>query len=150
MAKIHYEADGEIPAERFIAALTDFSDRRPELWPNLDTKFFRLFERGDTWAEVQEGTDVLGGVWGRERYDWSEPGRVTLTLLESPDFRPGTVIDYHVNDRPGGRCHVAVDFQRIAASPRGRFVGAVVQLTGVGRFSKDLREALARLALSSG
>jgi hypothetical protein len=150
MAKIHYEADGEIPAERFIAALTDFSERRPELWPNLDTKFFRLFERGDTWAEVQEGTDVLGGVWGRERYDWSEPGRVTLTLLESPDFRPGTVIDYHVNDRPGGGCHVAVDFQRIAASPRGRFVGAVVQLSGVGRFSKDLRETLARLALSSG
>jgi hypothetical protein len=149
MAKIHYEADGEIPAERFIAALTDFSDRRPELWPNLDTKFFRLFERGDTWAEVQEGTDVLGGVWGRERYDWSEPGRVTLTLLESPDFRPGTVIDYHVNDRPDGGCHVAVDFQRIAASPRGRFVGVVVQLTGVGRFSKDLRETLARLALSS-
>jgi hypothetical protein len=147
MAKIHYEADGEIPAERFIAALTDFTERRPELWPNLDATFFRLIERGDTWAEVQEGTDVLGGVWGRERYDWSEPGRVTLTLLESPDFRPGTVIDYHVTDRPGGGCHVAVDFQRIAASPRGRFVGAVVQLTGVGRFSKDLRETLSRLAL---
>jgi hypothetical protein len=150
MAKIHYEADGDIPAERFIAALTDFSERRPELWPNLDTKYFRLIEQGDTWAEVQEGTDVLGGVWGRERYDWSEPGRVTLTLLESPDFKPGTVIDYHVNDRPDGRCHVAVDFQRIAASPRGRFVGAVVQLTGVGRFGKDLRETLSRLALPPG
>ena len=146
MAKIHYEADGEVSAERFIAALTDFSDRRPELWPNLDTKYFRLFERGDTWAEVQEGTDVLGGVWGRERYDWSEPGRVTLTLLESPDFRPGTVIDYHVTDRPGGGCHVAVDFQRIATSPRGRLVGAVVQLTGVSRFGRDLRETLTRLA----
>lgn len=149
MAKIHYEADGEISAERFIAALTDFSERRPELWPNLDKKFFRLIERGDTWAEVKEGTDVLGGVWGRERYDWSEPGRVTLTLQESPDFRPGTVIDYHVTDRPGGGCHVAVDFQRIAASPRGRFVGAVVQLTGVGRFGRDLGETLARLALSA-
>ena len=147
MAKIHYEADGEVPAERFIAALTDFSERRPELWPNLDATFFRLINRGGTWAEVKEGTDVLGGVWGRERYDWSEPGRVTLTLLESPDFRPGTIIDYHVTDRPDGGCHVAVDFQRIAASPRGRFVGAVVQLTGVGRFSKDLRETLSRLAL---
>lgn len=146
MAKIHYEADGEISAERFIGALTDFSERRPELWPNLDTKFFRLIERGDTWAMVKEGTDVLGGVWGRERYDWSEPGRITLTLQESPDFRPGTVIDYHVTDRPGGGCHVVVDFQRIAASPRGRFVGVVVQLTGVGRFGRDLSETLARLA----
>lgn len=150
MAKIHYEADGAVSAERFVAALTDFSEHRPELWPNLDTKFFRLDERGDTWAEVQEGTDVLGGVWARERYDWSEPGRVTLTLLESPDFRPGTVIDYRVTSRPDGGCHVAVDFQRIATSLRGRFVGAVVQLTGAGRFSKDLRETLARLALPSG
>ena len=150
MAKIHYEADGAVSAERFVAALTDFSEHRPELWPNLDTKFFRLYDRGETWAEVQEGTDVLGGVWARERYDWSEPGRVTLTLLESPDFRPGTVIDYRVTSRPDGGCHVAVDFQRIATSLRGRFVGAVVQLTGVGRFSKDLRETLARLALPSG
>ncbi len=146
MAKIHYEADGDVSAERFVAALTDFSERRPELWPNLDVKFFRLIERGDTWAEVTEGTDVLGGVWGRERYDWSEPGRVTLTLLESPDFKPGTVIDYHVSNRAGGGCHVVVDFQRIAASPRGRFVGVVVQLTGVGRFGRDLGETLARLA----
>ena len=56
------------------------------------------------------------------------------------------MIDYRVSDRTGGGCHVAVDFQRIAASPRGRFVGAVVQLTGVGRFGRDLRETLARLA----
>jgi len=146
MAKVHYEADGEVSAERFVAALTDFSVRRPELWPSLDARFYGLLERGDTWAEVTEGTDVLGGVWARERYDWSEPGRVTLTLLESPDFRPGTLIDYHVSERADGGCHVAVDFQRIAASPRGRLVGVVVQLTGVGRFGRDLRETLARLA----
>ncbi len=146
MAKIHYEADGAVSAERFIAALTDFGERRPELWPSLDAKYYGLIDRGDTWAEVQEGTDVLGGVWARERYDWATPGRVTLTLLESPDFRPGTVIDYRVTDRPGGGCHVAVDLQRIATSPRGRFVGAVVQLTGVRRFTKDLAVTLDRLA----
>ncbi len=71
---------------------------------------------------------------------------MTLTLLESPDFRPGTLIDYRVSDRADGGCHVVVDFQRIAASPRGRVVGVVVQLTGVGRFGRDLRETLAHLA----
>ncbi|HEY8817981.1 MAG TPA: hypothetical protein VIM25_04095 [Candidatus Limnocylindrales bacterium] len=40
MARIHYEADGSIPADRFIAALTDFSERRPELWPNLDARYY--------------------------------------------------------------------------------------------------------------
>ena len=145
MAKIHYAADGPITAERFIAALTDFGERRPELWPNLDTKFFRLHERGDTWAEVTEGTDVLGGVWARERYDWSEPGIVRLRLLESADFRPGTVIEYRVTPNADGGCHVEVDFQRIAKSLRGRVVGLLVQLAGPRRFSADLRQTFAHL-----
>ena len=148
MAKIHYAADGAVSADRFIAALTDFSERRPELWPNLDTKFFRLIDRGETWAEVQEGTDVLGGVWARERYDWSEPGHVQLRLVEAVDFAPGTVIDYHVTARPDGGCHVAVDFQRIAVSARGRLIGLLVQMMGRRRFTADLRETLDRLARS--
>ena len=148
MAKIHYEADGAISADRFVAALVDFSERRPALWPNLDAKFYELHELGDTWAEVTEGTDVLGGVWARERYDWSDPGIVRLRLVEARDFRPGTLIEYRVASRPDGGCHVAVDFQRIAASLRGRFVGLVVQLTGSRRFAADLRETLDRLARS--
>jgi hypothetical protein len=146
VARIRYEADGSVSPEQFIAALTDFSERRPELWPTLDAKFFKVHELGSTWAEVTEGTDVLGGVWAREHYDWSQPGLVRLELLESADFRPGTLIEYRVTPGPGGGCHVAVEFQRIAKSLRGRFVGAVVQLTGVRRFGDDLRVTLDRLA----
>jgi hypothetical protein len=145
VARIHYEADGAVSAERFIAALTDFSERRPELWPGLDDRFYRVHEVGETWAEVTEGTDVLGGVWGRERYDWSQPGLVRLKLLDSADFRPGTITEYRVSPLPGGGCQVAVDFRRIARSARGRFVGAVVQLTGARRFGGELRFALDRL-----
>jgi hypothetical protein len=146
MAKLHYEADGRIAAERFIAALTDFGERRPELWPNLDARYYQLHELGDTWAEVTEGTDVLGGVWARERYDWSEPGLVRLRLVDAVDFRPGTTIDYRVTPLAGGGCHVEVDFQRIAASLRGRIVGVAVQLGGARRFAADLRVTLERLA----
>ena len=67
MAKIHYEADGTIAPERFIAALTDFSPRRPELWPNLSPAFFKVYDVGATWAEVQECPYVLGGPCARER-----------------------------------------------------------------------------------
>lgn len=148
MAKIHYEADGTIPADRFIKALTDFSERRPERWPSLDGKYYQLHEAGPDWAEVTEGTDVLGGVWAREHYDWSEPGVVRLRLVDAVDFKPGTITEYRVAPRPDGGCHVAVDFQRIAASPRGRLVGFLVQLTGARRFAADLRETLDRLARS--
>jgi hypothetical protein len=148
MARIHYEADGSISADRFIAALTDFSERRPELWPNLDARYYQLHEAGPDWAEVTEGTDLLGGVWAREHYDWSETGVVRLRLVEAIDFEPGTVIEYRTTPRSDGGCHVAVEFQRIAASPRGRLVGFLVQLAGPRRFAADLRETLVRLARS--
>jgi hypothetical protein len=48
VARIHDETEGPVSPERFIAVLTDFSERRPELWPNLDAKFFKLHELGAT------------------------------------------------------------------------------------------------------
>jgi hypothetical protein len=146
VAKIHYEADGPVAADRFIAALTDFTPSRPELWPNLDAKYYELHELGDTWADVTEGSEFLGGVWARERYDWSEPGVVRLRLSEAIDFKPGTEIVYRVTGRPDDGCHVAVDFQRIAATLRGRTVGALVQVAGARQFRKDLGVTLDRLS----
>jgi hypothetical protein len=148
MAHIRYEADGDISPERFIAALTDFSDARPSLWPNLSPRQYAVHDRGDTWADVTEGSDVpgLGGVWAHERYDWSMPGLVQLTLIDAPDFVPGSVITYRVTPRASGGCHVAVDFQRIARTPKGRLVGVLVQLGGSRQFTAQLRTTLARLA----
>jgi hypothetical protein len=145
VAKIHYEADGAVSADRFIAALTDFGPRRPELWPGLDAKFFTLHELGDTWADVTEGTDIFGGVWARERYDWSEPGVVRLTLQEAPDFTPGTTTVYRVTPAGADRCHVVVDFHRQARSMRGRLVGFLVAVAGRRRFADELRVMLDRL-----
>jgi hypothetical protein len=146
VAKIHYEADGPVAPERFISALTDFGPNRPELWPNLDARYYKLHDAGDTWADVTEGSEFLGGVWARERYDWSERGVVRLRLREAIDFKPGTEIVYRVTGRSDGGCHVAVDFQRIAASLRGRAVGALVQSAGARQFRKDLGVTLDRLS----
>ena len=146
MATIRYSADGPVSPDRFIAALTDFSDRRPTLWPNLDAKFYRLHERGDTWAEVTEGTDVLGSITARERYDWSEPGRVVLRLVESPHFRPGTTIEYTATPRPDGGCHVDVVSSRIRTSLPGRLIGWILQVVGKRRLARDLQTTLSRIA----
>ena len=76
MAKIHYEADGVHPADRFIAALTDFSERRPELWPNLDDKYYELHDlgtdvgrrdRGDRRPRRRLGEGALRLVGTRDR-----------------------------------------------------------------------------------
>jgi hypothetical protein len=145
MARIHYEADGALPAARFIAALTDFTDRRAAIWPGLSPRLYRLHQVGDTWAEATEGTDVLGGIWARERYDWATPGVVTIRCLESPFFRAGATVTWRASPTASG-CHVEVDMHRIARSPRGLLVGAIVQLMGARRFGAELRTALDRLA----
>lgn len=145
MALVCYEADGAPTPQRFIAALTNFTDRRPAVWPGLSPKLYRVHDVGDTWAEATEGTDVLGGIWARERYDWSTPGVVTIRCLESPYFRAGVTTTWRVSPTESG-CHVEVDLHRIARSPRGFLVGALVQLMGKRRFSAELRTALARVA----
>ncbi len=144
MARFRYEAEGRVPPQRFVDALIDFSERRPQLWPRLSPSLYQVHRVGDTWAEVTEGTDVLRGVWAREHYDWSEEGVVRLTLLQSPSFVPGTRIVYRVSTTPTG-CRVAVDFHRRARGVKGRIVGALLQLTGPRVFAADLREALRRL-----
>jgi hypothetical protein len=145
MARVHYAADGTVPAQRFIDALTDFSDRRPAIWPGLSARLFRVHDLGATSADVTEGSDVLGGIWARERYDWSTPGVVTIRCLESPFFRAGTTTSWRVSPIASG-CHVDVHLHRIARSPRGALVGVLVQLMGARRFTSELDTALKRLA----
>jgi Polyketide cyclase / dehydrase and lipid transport len=145
MAHVRYAADGPVGAEQFLAALTDFTDRRPAIWPGLSSRLYRVHQVGDTWADATEGSDVLGGIWARERYDWSTPGVVTIECLESPFFKAGPTATWRVSPTSAG-CHVEVDLHRIARSPRGFLVGALVQLMGKRRFSAELRTALARLA----
>jgi hypothetical protein len=144
MARVRYAADGTVAAERVVAALTDFSDRRPAIWPGLSARLYKAHAIQDDAADVTEGTDVLGGIWAREHYDWSRPGVVTLTCTESPFFRAGTTTTWQVSPTATG-CHVEVDLHRIARSPRGLLVGVLVQLVGARRFSSELRTTLERL-----
>src|SRR5438067_11261109 len=72
MGRVHVRAQGAVPPERFVAALTDFGPGREEIWGNSDPQHFVVHDQGATWAEVTEGS-ATGGVWQRLRYDWSVP-----------------------------------------------------------------------------
>jgi hypothetical protein len=74
MARIELNVESSASPEQVIDGLTDFSDRRPDLWPGLNPKMYRVYEVGDTWADVREGNS--DAIWARERYDWSTPGMV--------------------------------------------------------------------------
>ena len=48
MATAHVRADTPVPPGRIRAALTDFTDRRPDYWPNLDRNRYQVHATGDT------------------------------------------------------------------------------------------------------
>ncbi len=88
--RVHYEFTTALPPGEVVAALTDFSERRPETWPGLDRARYQVHELGETWALVTEGSR-RPNVWARERYDWSVPEHGVLAgrgeqLLRSAEW----------------------------------------------------------------
>jgi hypothetical protein len=112
MPRLEFDIDSELAPERIMGALLDFTERRPKLWPGLNPAEFKVFETGDTWAEIREGNG--GGIWARERYDWSQPGQVTWTVMESGFSRPGSFVSAALRPRGSGtRIHITWNRQPI-------------------------------------
>ena len=144
MGRVHVRASGAVSPQRFITALTDFGPDRRMVWGNSEPASFVVHARGDTWADVTEGTAV-GGVWQRLRYDWSVPDVVTLDVLDSNAFGPGSRWTYLVESDGAGGCHVDLTIVRVPTTPRGRVLDALLSVGGSAYFARDLRRSLRRL-----
>jgi hypothetical protein len=145
--RVHYEFATALPPEDVVAALTDFSKRRPEIWPGLDPSRYQLHELGATWAVVTEGSR-RPNVWARERYDWSVPGRVSWRVEESNFCGPGSGIVASIAPDTGGGSRVLIDWERVPTSAKGYLIALAV------RVAKDralgLKSALDKLAEGRG
>ena len=145
MAHVITDADTTASPERVIAALTDFSPHRLELWPNIDPSLYKVGERGERFADVTEGSHDFGGIWERGRYDWSQPGTVRIDVEDSNAFKPGSFWRYDVTPRAGGGSHVHMELQRQPRNLKGAFVAGLLSLFGKQIFGKSLRETLRRI-----
>jgi hypothetical protein len=144
MGRVHVREHGTVPPERFVAALTDFGPGREEIWGNTDTRRLVVHDRGETWAEVTEGT-AAGGVWQRLRYDWSTPEVVILEVLDSNAFGPGSRWTYRVESDGAGGCHVDLTIVRVPATARGKVLDVLLAMGGSAFFAHDLRRSLRRM-----
>ena len=144
MARVSGEVTTSTPPEVVLGALTDFSPRRPELWPNLSPRLYQVHSVGQTEAEVTEGTAVLGGVWERTRYDWSEPGVVLIEVEDSNAFAAGSWWRYQV-EPVGSGSRVRFQFDRRPKNLKGRLVSLLLALGGKRTFTRSLEETLRRL-----
>jgi hypothetical protein len=144
MGRVHVQAHGAVPPERFVAALTDFGPGREEIWGNSDPEHFVVHDRGATWAEVTEGSSA-GGVWQRLRYDWSVPDLVTLDVVAGNAFGPGSRWTYKVESDGAGGCHVDLTIVRVPTTTRGKVLDPLLRLGGSAYFAHDLRRSLRRM-----
>lgn len=142
--RTHWELDSPLSIEAVTAALVDFSPRREVVWKETcDPAVYRVHAVGGDWAEVTEGVSY---AWSRERYDWSVPGVVTLTQLESNIAEPVGTIRYAISSLPIGGARIVCDRYRVFRGLRGRLMGTFMVLFGPRILRMQFRGSMERVA----
>ena len=147
MARIEFDLRTDAAPDAVRAALLDFSERRPERWPGLPADQYEIYEVGDTWAEIREG--YRGPIWVREHYDWSVPGRIVFTAVDSGFAMPGSnvVVDIHSAENGGSRVHVT--WERWGKGLFGKvFVGLMALTRGIA-IRRSIQSGLDRIGVSA-
>ncbi|MEV4126143.1 hypothetical protein [Nocardia sp. NPDC049707] len=121
------------PAE-VVGVLTDFEPSRAEVWPSIDAEHFVVHDRGETWAEVTEGTTA---AWERARYEWDPAGdTVTVTTLDSKLFGPGGGWVFRTTPEPNGS-RVDIELTRTPQAFKGKLLAALLPLVGPSSLRKS-------------
>jgi hypothetical protein len=145
--RIDLLAKSPLPPERVLeAAGRDFSARRAQVWSNVKAAHLEVHENGENFAEVTEGTWVLGLFWERNRYEWSEPGSVRATVIDSNIFQPGSTWELRADAWEGGSRVQMILNRGFRSGPKGRFASAVHHTVGKFVWAMFLRRALAAVA----
>jgi hypothetical protein len=131
------------PAEALRAA-HDFSDRREAVFPAVSVARMTVHELGDTWADVTEGTRAGPIVnWERCRYDWSHPGSVKATVIDSNVYAfPGSSWEMKATETDKGSRVEMIWEREFARSPRGKIFGSLFGRFGSRIFDKYGREVV--------
>ena len=145
MVRLEFDIQSAARPEAIRAGLLDFSQRRPELWPGLPADQYEVYEVTDTWAEIREG--YRGPIWVRERYEWSEPGRVKFTVVDSGFATPGSYVVVEIQPSGGGS-RVHVTWVRTGRGTFGKLFVGLMALTRGRAIRRSFEMGLARIELA--
>jgi len=129
MPRVAFDVHTVLPAATVLTMLTDFTARRPALWPTLSPKLYEVYELGPTSADVKEGSSKPVVIWERAHYDWSVPGRVRWTVHASNYCTQGSYVEAEVHDVDDGGATVHVEWNRTGVGLKGKTLIARVVLT---------------------
>jgi hypothetical protein len=147
MTTVRVSATCSLPPERVLHAAHDFSTRRVEVWPAVREEHFVVHALGETTADVTEGTPAgVGTNWERCRYDWTEPGRVIATVIDSNVYAaPGSRWEITAT-ASGHGSHVEMTWiRKFRRNPRGLIFGTLFRVVGRPIFGRYARQVLANL-----
>jgi hypothetical protein len=126
-----------------IDAVKDFSERRAEVWPKIDS--YEVHQVTEDFADVTEGTDALGkNFWARERYEWPDPGLVRTDTTDSNVFGPGSSWELRATARDEGSRIEVVNDRKMKRDPLSQAVGLAMRLTKF-QYRKELKQFLGRV-----
>jgi hypothetical protein len=149
MPQLEFDLETSASPERVISALTDFSERRPDIWPGLSRDWYQVYSVGETTAEIREGTGgKRSSIWARERYDWSTPGVVKWTVQESPFSKPGSFVSAKVDPKEGGGSRIHVTWQRDGISLPAKLAVWMVKATNGFPVAASMKKGLRKLEQS--
>jgi len=132
------------PPDRVLAAARDFSDRRPEIFPNVSAPFLTVHSQGPASADVTEGTRQ-GPLYAWERcdYDWSSPGSVTATVTSSNVYAvPGSTWEITATAHDTGSTVEMIWVRCFKRRPLGLLVGTIYRVFGARLFREDVARML--------
>ncbi len=142
--RTRWELDTWMAPAAVLRALTDFGPNRAKIWKETShPRVYMVNDVGPTWADVTEGVTIS---WSRERYDWSTPGVVTLTQLDSNVMVPNGTTRYELTAMAEGT-HITCTRSRTYRSTfDGTLAGAFMRLNGSRVMRWQFARGLARAA----
>ena len=145
MPKVECDIDSRVPPEKVRGALLDFSLRRPGIWPGIYPLMYEVYEVGETYADIREGSKAPGGpIWAKEHYDWSTPDTVTWTVRESNFCAPGSYVSARLTPVATGGSRIHVTWSRHPTSMAGRIATFLIVATRGAPVASSMRQGLRR------
>jgi hypothetical protein len=137
---LHVSVTSPLPPREALQRLTDFSPTRAKNWPGVNDNTLIVHGKGDSWAEVTEGTKI---AWERARYTWdASAGTVSAVTLNSNIWAPGSGWNYTIMPEGDGS-RVEVTAVRKGYGIKGKLVGAALSVIGKRLLTSSTTAALA-------
>jgi hypothetical protein len=144
-----HETTTATPAQ-VLAGLTDFGPGRQEIFGNSRDQFLEIHNLGADSADVTEGTGSgrRAFTWERLAYDWSDPSRVTMDVVDSNVWSSASGHVYSITVQSDGQTAIYVSVTREGKNLKGRLLAYVVSTFGLPSLAKALHETVKAIETS--